>query len=294
MTSATPGSVDAISTRKKGATRLGVSPAPTWVINTVVLLAMWQIASLLAGRTMAGAHMVPSLPDIAVASKLLGNYWPGGLGLMRTAEGADLTWRAALYAFFYNSGLTLFRVFVGFALGILLGVGLAAAVSWSTVLRKAMVFPAHIARMLPLLALVPLFNLWLGDTETAAVLFVALVTFCVIFATALAAIAAVPDYFMLYGASLGAGRAWIYWSIVLPAAMPRIAVGILLAHGFAWGGGIAAEFLGMQYGIGRIVLMAQQFNQFNLLAVAAFITVGLSVGSYALLSYLFRSLIRWR
>lgn len=293
MTSAAR-SVDDILTRKRSATRLGMLPAPTWLVNTVVLLAMWQIASLLAGRTMAGAHMVPSLLDVAEASKLLGNYWPGGLGLMRTAEGAELTWRAAVYAFFYNSGLTLFRVFVGFGLGILLGVGLAAAVSWSTVLRKAMVFPAHMARMLPLLALVPLFNLWLGDTETAAVLFVALVTFCVMFATSLAAIAAVPDYFMLYGASLGASRPRIYWSIVLPAAMPRIAVGILMAHGFAWGGVIAAEFLGMQYGIGRIVLMAQQFNQFNLLAVAAFITVGLSVCSYAILSSLFRSLISWR
>jgi hypothetical protein len=40
--------------------------------------------------------------------------------------------------------------------------------------------------------------------------------------------------------------------------------------------------------------MAQQFNQFNLLAVAAFITVALSVTTHALLSRLCASLVRWK
>jgi sulfonate transport system permease protein len=268
--------------------------APMWVVNAAILLALWQIASWLAGRTAGGAHMVPSLYDIATASKLLGNYWPGGLGLERTSTGAPLTWRAAFYALFYNSGLTLFRLFGGFVLGIFVGVGLAAAVSWSRPLRRTLIFPAHLARMLPLLALVPLFNLWFGNTETAAILFVGLVTFCVIFAVALSAIANVPEYFVQYAGSMGASPLRTYWSVILPAALPRILVGVLLAHGFAWGAVIAAEFLGMQYGIGRIALMSQQFNQFNLLAVAAFITVALSVTTYALLSRLCGSIIRWK
>jgi sulfonate transport system permease protein len=273
---------------------LRLSRAPTWIVNAAILLALWQIASWLAGRTVAGAHMVPSLYDIAMASKLLGNYWPGGLGLERTSTGAPLTWLAAFYAFFYNSGLTLLRLLGGFVLGIVTGVGFAAAVSWSRPLRRTLIFPAHLARMLPLLALVPLFNLWFGNTETAAILFVGLVTFCVIFAVALSAIANVPEYFVQYAGSLGASPLWTYWAVILPAALPRILVGILLAHGFAWGAVIAAEFLGMQFGIGRVALMAQQFNQFNLLAVAAFIIVALSVTTYALLSRLCASLVRWK
>ena len=71
-------------------------------------------------------------------------------------------------AFFYNAGLTYFRFLGGFLLGIVAGIGLAVAVSWSSVLRRMMILPAHLARMLPLLALVPLFNLWLGNTETAS------------------------------------------------------------------------------------------------------------------------------
>jgi ABC-type nitrate/sulfonate/bicarbonate transport system ATPase subunit len=86
--------------------------APVWIANTAILLALWQIASWLAGRTAAGAHMVPSLYDIATASKLLGNYWPGGLGLERTPTGAPLTWLAAFYALFYNSIIRASRSFV--------------------------------------------------------------------------------------------------------------------------------------------------------------------------------------
>jgi sulfonate transport system permease protein len=268
--------------------------APVWIANTAILLSLWQIASWLAGRTAAGAHMVPSLYDIATASKLLGNYWPGGLGLERTSTGAPLTWLAAFYALFYNSGLTLFRLFSGFVLGVFTGVGLAAAVSWSRPLRRTLIFPAHLARMLPLLALVPLFNLWFGNTETAAILFVGLVTFCVIFAVALSAIANVPEYFVQYAGSLGASPIRTYWAVILPAALPRILVGVLLAHGFAWGAVIAAEFLGMQFGIGRVAQMSQQFNQFNLLTVAAFITVTLSVMTYALLARLCASIVRWK
>ena len=268
-------------------------PVPAWLTSLLAFLVIWQAASILAGRNAAGAHTVPSLVDIAGATKLLGNYWPGGFGLERTAAGAELTWKAAILAFFYNSGLTILRTEVGLFFGVVSGIVLAAAVSWSPFLRKTLTFPAHIARMLPLLALVPLFNLWLGNTETAVLLFVGIVGFCVMFAAALGAIGAVPGYYVDYARSLGVGRLRVYLTVVLPAAQPRINVGIQLAHGFAWSAVIAAEFLGMQFGLGRIVLMAQEFNQFSLLALAGFITVGWAVASSAVLTRILKLLVRW-
>jgi sulfonate transport system permease protein len=268
-------------------------PLPAWLTSLVAFLILWEGASVLAGRNAAGANTVPSLPDIIGATKLLGNYWPGGFGLERTAAGAELTWKAAILAFFYNSGLTILRTEIGLLLGVVSGVAMAAAVSWSPFLRKTLTFPAHIARMLPLLALVPLFNLWLGNTETAVLLFVGLVGFCVMFAATLGAIGAVPSYYVDYARSLGVGPARVYLTVVLPAAQPRMNVGIQLAHGFAWSAVIAAEFLGMQFGLGRIVLMAQEFNQFSLLALAGFITVGWAVATSALLTRVLNLLTRW-
>jgi len=260
---------------------------------TLVLLAVWQIISLLAGGTYAGANMVPSPADVLRAVKLLGNYWPGWFGLERTATGVELTWSHAILAFFYNSGLTILRATTGMLVGVIVGVGFAAIVSWSSAIRQMAALPAHTARMLPLLALVPLFNLWFGNTEFAVLLFVALVTFCVMFASALNAIATVPPDYANYARSLGAGRLRIYLTVILPAALPRISVGILIAHGFAWGGVIAAEFLGVQYGLGRIVMMAQEFNQFGLLTVAAIITVSFAIMSNRLVSRLLKRITRW-
>lgn len=268
-------------------------PLPAWLTSLLAFLVIWEVASVLAGRNAARAHTVPSLLDIIGATKLLGNYWPGGFGLQRTAAGEALTWKAAILAFFYNSGLTILRTEVGLLFGVVSGTALAAAVSWSPFLRKTLTFPAHIARMLPLLALVPLFNLWLGNTEASVLIFVAIVGFCVMFAATLGAIGAVPPYYVDYARSLGVGRLRLYLTVVLPAAQPRINVGIQLAHGFAWSAVIAAEFLGMQFGLGRIVLMAQEFNQFSLLALAGFITVGWAVASSALLTRLLKLLTRW-
>ncbi len=273
--------------------RMPFWPLPAWLTGLLAFLLIWQIASLLAGRNAAGAHMVPSLPDMLAATKLLGNYWPGGFGLERTAAGADLTWQAAVLAFFYNSGLTILRAEVGLLIGVVSGVGVAAAVSWSSFLRKILAFPAHIARMLPLLALVPLFNLWLGNTETSVLLFVGIVGFCVMFAATLGAIGAVPPYYVDYARSLGLRPLRVYLTVVLPAAQPRINVGIQLAHGFAWSAVIAGEFLGMQFGLGRIVLMAQEFNQFSLLALAGFITIGWAVCCSALLTRVLKLMTRW-
>ena len=268
-------------------------PVPAWLTTLVVFLILWQAASELAGLNAAGINMVPSLPDLAGATKLLGNYWPGGFGLQRTAAGEALTWKAAILAFIYNSGLTILRTEIGLLSGVVAGVVLAAAVSWSPFLRRTLTFPAHIARMLPLLALVPLFNLWLGDTEPAVLLFVGIVGFCVMFAATLGALGAVPLYYVQFAQSLGLGRLRLYLTVILPAAQPRINVGVQLAHGFAWSAVIAAEFLGMQFGLGRIVLMAREFNQFNLLALAGFITVGWATASSALLTRFLKLMTRW-
>jgi len=289
MTMALPSSLQRVSHAAGGITRY----VPRWVLVSIGLLAAWQLISLAAGKTYAGANMVPSPADVVGAAKLFGNYWPGGLGLERTATGAELTWAHAGLALLYNTALTLFRLFSGFVLGILLGAGLAAAVSWSPAIRQMVAFPAHLARMLPLLALVPLFNLWWGNTEMSAILFVGLVTFCAMFASAVNAIGKVPRDLPNYARSLGARPARVYFRVILPAAMPRINVGIRVAHGFAWGGVVAAEFLGLQYGLGRIVMMAQDFNQFSLLSAAAIAIVCLAVLTSVLLANLLHKLTRW-
>ncbi len=267
--------------------------SPAWLGALLAFLLLWQAASLFAGRNRSGAHTVPSLPDILGSAKMLANYWPGGWGVPATATGNEPRWSGAFLAFVLNSGLTMLRTMAGLVLGVSASVGLAVAISWSSLLRRTMSFPAHLARMLPLLALVPLFDLWFGNSESGAVLFVGFVTFCVTFATTLGAIGSVPSYYQEYARSLGATPLRAYLTVVLPAALPRVNNGVVLALGFAWGAVVAAEFLGLPYGLGRIVLLAEQFNQFSLLALVAFIVVACAMISTLLLGKLLNRLTRW-
>jgi len=51
----------------------------------------------------------------------------------------------------------------------------------SATMRRLFLLPAHLARMLPLLALLPLFNFWFGASDRGAIVFVAFGAFTIVF-----------------------------------------------------------------------------------------------------------------
>jgi sulfonate transport system permease protein len=138
-----------------------------------------------------------------------------------------------------------------------------------------------------------LFSLWFGDTNHGAILFVAFTAFILIFPIALNAIGNVPDYYERYAQCLGASRLRAYLRVVLPAAIPEVRSGILLAVGFGWSAAIAAEFLGQEYGLGRITQNAQFFGRTNVLALVGVIALVLAAVSYGIARRLLAWVTRW-
>ncbi len=271
----------------------GVSGRALTAISIIGLFAGWQLLSVVAGTNQAHEHNVPNIVDIADSLKKLGYYWQGGLGVKSTETGGDLTWAGAALAFAYNSAVTLMRMFVGLVLGTLVGVGLAVAISWSPVLRRMFALPAHLARMLPMLALLPLFALWFGSSEKGAILFVAFATFVLIFAFTLNAIDRAPPHYAQSARSLGASPLRAYLTVVVPAALPQLRSAFLLAVGFAWSAVIAAEFLGQQHGLGQITDLAQFYGRTNILATVALIIVTYAAITYVAARRLLNYLTRW-
>jgi sulfonate transport system permease protein len=241
--------------------------------SIVGMLVLWHVVSALAGENKSGDALVPNIIDIAGSVKRFADYWKGGLGVEATKTGGAVTAQGVLLGFAYNVGLTTLRLVVGVLLGIALGVGAAVLISWSSLLRGLFGLLGHFARMLPLLAMVPLFSLWFGDTEHGAVLFIAFTSFSLLFVIALNAIGNVAPYCEQYARSLGASRAQAYFRVVLPAAFPEIRSGLLLAVGFGWSAAIASEYLGQEYGLGHIVQNAEYFGRTDLLALVAFIAL---------------------
>src|SRR4029077_1813285 len=124
---------------------------------------------------------------------------------------------AAFLSLAYNSLATILRLLAGLILGAIVAISLAVLIGCESTFRRMFTLPAHVARMLPLLALAPVFNLWFGSTERGAVLFIAFATFAILFVVALTALANVPHDYADFARSLGAGRLRVYGTVMLPA-----------------------------------------------------------------------------
>jgi sulfonate transport system permease protein len=267
-----------------------------WISVGAILGAfvLWQLASLIVGRTsVTHEHKIPNVVDIWNSFDNLAFYWKGGLGVKATDVGGHVTFAGAVLALVSNSLATFARLAVGLLLGVLMAGLLAVILCWSRPLRRVLLLPAQAARMLPLLAMSPLFAIWFGNKQSGAVLFIAFACFAITFIVALSAIDAVPGYYAQYARSLGASRLRAYFTAVLPAAVPSLRAGVMLALGFGWSMVIAAEFIGQNTGLGNIVNQAQQFGRTNTLAVLGVFIVIYAWASYKIAARAFDRLVVW-
>lgn len=267
---------------------------PLTLISIVMIIAAWELTALLAGKSpYTGATVIPTIEETFGAFKSFANYWKGGLGAGDTRLGAPVTYWGAVLGLIYNLYFTIGRLVAGLALGMAFGIGLAFLFSWSRLFRETISFPAHFLRMMPLLAMVPLFGLWFRDKDVGAIVFIAVAVFVLLFVITINAIGNIPGYYAQFARSLGASPVRVYVKVVFPAVLPELRGGILLSLGFSWNAVLAAEFLGQQHGLGRIVMFAQEFGKTETIALAAIIGIVLASITFLLVNRLFSWLVRW-
>ena len=92
-----------------------------------------------------------------------------------------------------------------------------------------------------------------------SVSFVAFAVFSMLFVNTLEAIRNVDPVVRRFAMALGASRIRVYRTVVVPAIVPELAGGMRVVLGLAWAILLAAEFLAAQSGIGRIMILAQQY-----------------------------------
>jgi sulfonate transport system permease protein len=172
----------------------------------LALVVVWEIAAWLSPRTLlAQTPLVPSFEQI-FGSSLLGmaDYWKFPFWAPITSMGGPQTYRGALLALAYHSSLTFMRLAIGLSIGGAIGIGAGLAVAWSSTLRRATYLPLAIFRMIPLLAMIPLFQFWVGTNGAGVVAFVAVGTGAVFLVGTINAVANVPRRYVEYARTLGA------------------------------------------------------------------------------------------
>ncbi|MFO1349340.1 MAG: ABC transporter permease subunit [Gammaproteobacteria bacterium] len=267
-------------------------------VSILVLLAMagiWQILSMIfTAEAVPGEPMVPGWQVIVGRTLLsLADYWQGGLGVAAVASGAPRSYPAAILSILSHSLATIGRLYTGLAIGGVVGTLLGMAVSWSRWTRRIVDLPLQFLRTLPLLAMVPLFQLWFGIDFVGKVAFVAYGVGVIFFSGVVNAVKNVPQIYIDNARTLGASRPRIYLTVVLPAIFPELRATILLSLGIGWAAVLGAEYLGAQSGLGYIIIYAEQFAYLDRMFVVALIFVLYASISYALFDRLSARLLQW-
>ena len=220
-------------------------------------------------------------------------YWPGGWGFGSVAAGDPQSYTYAFLAILYHSGATFLRLLIGFFAGTVIGSALGLAVSWSVWGRRIVNLPIQFLRVLPLLALIPLFQIWFGLSLLGEVSFVAYGVGVIFFAATVNAVGNVPQIYIENARTFGASRWRLYRTVILPAILPEVELAVLLALGAAWGAVLGAEFLGSQYGLGYILVYSQAYGFLDRMFLIALLVVLYATLTYRLAGMLFDHVNWW-
>lgn len=175
--------------------------------------------------------------------------------------------------FITNVGVSLRRIFIGFALAGILGVAIGLVIGRYRRMHE-LLFPALEAlRPIPAIAWVPISIMLWPDNEVSIVFITFLGAFFPILLNTVSGVQAVDSVLLRAGQCLGAKSWQIMWNVVLPGAAPQIFTGLAVGMGVAWVSLIAAEMISGQFGIGYFT-----WESYSLIAysdiVLGMITIG--------------------
>jgi len=259
------------------------------------LILGWQALSYAFPQEIVpGVPLVPGWQVVFTTTlKSLSLYWPGGWGFGSVAAGDEQSYLYAFLAIVYHSGATFLRLAVGFIGGALVGSALGMAVSWSPWGRRIVNLPIQFLRVLPLLALIPLFQIWFGLSFAGEVSFVAYGVGVIFFAAVVNAVGNVPEVYIENARTFGASRWHLYRTVILPAILPEMEAAVLLALGTAWGAVLGSEFLGAQSGLGYILVYSQAYGFLDRMFFVALLVVVYATLSYWVSMTAFAHINRW-
>jgi sulfonate transport system permease protein len=272
-----------------------VQPRLPQLATIMAMLLAWELAAWASPKTLlAGTPLVPSFEEIFGPALLgMADYWKFPFWAPITSMGGEKTYLGAFLALGYHSALTLSRLAAGLVIGAAAGVGLGLALAWSPVLRRAVHLPLGIFRMVPLLAMIPLFQFWVGTNAAGVIAFVAVGTGAIYLVGTVNAVANVPQRYVEYARTLGAGRLRIYGRVIMPAILRELFSSVLLTLGIAWSAVIAGEYVGIDSGLGRILTFAQFMSQTGRMALVALLLILFASLSYLACNRLARRMLAW-
>lgn len=175
---------------------------------------------------------------------------------------------------------TVVRLSVGFTLAGVVGVAIGIAMGRSRRAEDILLPLVSIGAPIPGLAYAPLFLLWFGTGNAAAVGLVAFVSVFPVIYNSWTGVKAVKDIWVRSAQAMGADDRRLFRHVILPGALPYILIGLRLGLAQAWRILVAVEMLAaVPWGLGWLIFGAQEFlnTDVMLAGIAVIALIGLTL-----------------
>ncbi|HEY3054000.1 MAG TPA: ABC transporter permease [Thermoanaerobaculia bacterium] len=169
---------------------------------------------------------------------------------------------------------SLFRVTWGYFGAVLIGIPAGVALGlWRR--GELAVNPfLQILRPISPLAWIPIAILWFGVGDLSAIFLIFLASLFPLMVTAMHAVHNIETVHLRAGSNFGLTRAQLIRTVIVPAILPQLIVGMRLALGIAWLVVVAAEMIAVNSGLGFLIIDARNAGNRYDLVVAGMMLIG--------------------
>jgi NitT/TauT family transport system permease protein len=241
------------------------------LLSFVVAGAVWEA---FARSGLFSSALSPSLVDV-------------GAALARLALSGRL---------FVHIGYTLWRIVIGLGLACLIGIPIGMLMGRFRAVERFVLPLVSVLSPIPSLAWVPIFILWfgLGDAAAMALVFYA-ATFPVILNT-WTGVRSVNRLWLRAARAMGAGGRVLFVKVVLPGALPLVIAGFRQAFARAWIAVVGGEMIAAtSWGLGFVIFDAKEYLNADVMMGTLFVigVLGLGVERLVFQTLERRSVGRW-
>lgn len=177
------------------------------------------------------------------------------------------------HKFAVNVGNSLRRIFAGFFVALVSGVGLGLLIGRYRIASQLLMPAIEVLRPIPAIAWVPISIMLWPTTESSIVFITFIGAFYPILLNTVDGVESLDGVLLRAGRCLGASEAQLFWYVILPGVLPNIFTGLAVGMGVAWVSLIAAEMISGQYGVGYYTWEAYSLVNYPAI-VLGMITIG--------------------
>lgn len=246
--------------------RLRTNRAASYTIVTAAIVALWELLAL--------SLRLPFLPPPA---EVLSNIYNIFIPVISA-----------------HALCSLFRIVAGIAASLLLGVSIGLLMGYCRKLDRFLSPAVYITYPIPKIALLPLVMIIFGLGEASKIIMLTMIIVFQIIVASRDAVLGIPKETFYSVTSLGAGSAFIFAKVILPASLPGILTSVRISLGTALSVLFFTETFGTEKGMGYFIMDAWMRVDYTDMFSGIFVLSMVGLALFILLDIIEGICCRWK